>query len=118
MFLPDNIIALNRKLYNELMDLYNKYVDVKVVYEHILLVSQKYIAYSFYYTSGNTRTIHSETQPADRRLIGLFVLKMLDDEFFDKLYDGYSIDRVPAKRNINRNASGRGIINELIVRNY
>ena len=40
------------------------------------------------------------------------------NEFFDKLYGGYSIDRVPAKRNINRDASGRGIINELIVRNY
>jgi DNA adenine methylase len=40
------------------------------------------------------------------------------DEFFDELYRGYRIDRVPAKRNINRNASGRGLINELIVRNY
>ncbi len=40
------------------------------------------------------------------------------DEFFDKLYRGYHIDRVLAKRNINRDASGRGIINELIVRNY
>lgn len=40
------------------------------------------------------------------------------DNFFDKLYTGYKIDRVKAKRNINRNAAGRGIINELIVRNY
>jgi DNA adenine methylase len=40
------------------------------------------------------------------------------DEFFDKLYTGYHIDRVSAKRNINSDASGRGIINELIVRNY
>lgn len=42
----------------------------------------------------------------------------INDNFFDKLYIGYKIDRVKAKRNINRNASGRGIINELIVRNY
>lgn len=42
----------------------------------------------------------------------------VNDEFFDNLYSGYNIDRVQAKRNINRNASGRGIINELIVRNY
>jgi DNA adenine methylase len=42
----------------------------------------------------------------------------INDEFFDKLYSEYNIDRVQAKRNINRNASGRGIINELIVRNY
>jgi DNA adenine methylase len=40
------------------------------------------------------------------------------DEFFDELYTDYRIDRVPAKRNINSNAMGRGIINELIVRNY
>ncbi len=42
----------------------------------------------------------------------------IKDNFFDKLYTGYRIDRVKAKRNINRDASGRGIINELIVRNY
>jgi DNA adenine methylase len=42
----------------------------------------------------------------------------INDNFFDKLYTGYNIDRVKAKRNINRDASGRGIINELIVRNY
>jgi len=42
----------------------------------------------------------------------------ITDEFFDKLYGGYHIDRVSAKRNINRDASGRGSINELIVRNY
>lgn len=41
-----------------------------------------------------------------------------EDDFFDELYSGYSIERVPAKRNINRNADDRGILNELIVRNY
>jgi DNA adenine methylase len=42
----------------------------------------------------------------------------IDDNFFDKLYTGYNINRVKAKRNINRDASGRGIINELIITNY
>lgn len=42
----------------------------------------------------------------------------LEDDFFDKLYHGYNIERVPAKRNINRNAEDRGILNELIIRNY
>lgn len=42
----------------------------------------------------------------------------ITDEFFDKIYKGYQIDRVSAKRNINRDASGRGVISELIVRNY
>ncbi len=41
-----------------------------------------------------------------------------DDEFFDELYNNYVIERIPAKRNINRDASGRGVINELVVRNY
>ncbi|MDP3066837.1 MAG: DNA adenine methylase [Methanobacteriaceae archaeon] len=41
-----------------------------------------------------------------------------DDEFFDKLYQDYHIERVAAKRNINSDKWGRGIINELIVRNY
>jgi len=40
------------------------------------------------------------------------------DDFFDKLYSGYKIERVPAKRNINANPNKRGPINELIVRNY
>lgn len=41
-----------------------------------------------------------------------------DDEFFDELYQDYKIERVAAKRNINSDKWGRGIVNELIVRNY
>ncbi len=41
-----------------------------------------------------------------------------EDEFFDNLYAKYKIDRIQAKRNINRNSSLRGAINELLVRNY
>jgi DNA adenine methylase len=40
------------------------------------------------------------------------------DEFFDTLYKEYVIERIPAKRNINSDASKRGEINELIIRNY
>ncbi len=40
------------------------------------------------------------------------------DEFFDELYQDYNIERVVAKRNINSDKWGRGIINELIIRNY
>jgi len=40
------------------------------------------------------------------------------DEFFDILYKDYYIERIPAKRNINRDASKRGKINELVIRNY
>lgn len=40
------------------------------------------------------------------------------DKFFDELYKDFNLERIPAKRNINRDASRRGKINELIVRNY
>ncbi|OPX59976.1 MAG: DNA adenine methylase [Methanobacterium sp. PtaB.Bin024] len=42
----------------------------------------------------------------------------VNDNFFDELYEGYNIQRVLAKRNINSKTSGRGEIKELIIRNY
>lgn len=42
----------------------------------------------------------------------------ITDNFFDKLYNRYNIERVPAKRHINCDASKRGEINELIITNY
>ncbi len=41
-----------------------------------------------------------------------------DDDFFDELYAKYTIERVPARRMINSDASKRGEINEIIVTNY
>ena len=41
-----------------------------------------------------------------------------DNTFFDDLYAEYNIQRVPAKRLINANASGRGEVNELLITNY
>jgi DNA adenine methylase len=41
-----------------------------------------------------------------------------NDNFFDELYQGYNIERIPAKRNINSKISRRGEIKEIIVRNY
>lgn len=40
------------------------------------------------------------------------------DDFFDKMYQGFNIMRVPAKRIINADASKRGKINELVITNY
>ncbi|WGS65763.1 DNA adenine methylase [Marinitoga aeolica] len=40
------------------------------------------------------------------------------DEFFDKLYHEYIIERVYAKRLINSNSKKRGKITELLIRNY
>jgi DNA adenine methylase len=40
------------------------------------------------------------------------------DSFFDDLYDGYTIERVPAKRMINCNGARRGAVSELIITNY
>lgn len=41
-----------------------------------------------------------------------------NDNFFDEIYNGYNIYRVPAKRMINSDASKRGLINEIVVTNY
>ncbi|MDD4568310.1 Modification methylase DpnIIA [Methanoculleus chikugoensis] len=41
-----------------------------------------------------------------------------DDGFFDDLYAGYRIDRVPARRAINCDGTKRGGVREIIVMNY
>jgi DNA adenine methylase len=40
------------------------------------------------------------------------------DDFFDKIYKGHHIFRVPAKRIINSNAAKRHNVNEIVVTNY
>ena len=41
-----------------------------------------------------------------------------EDDFFDRLYADFFIERVYAKRCINSNASKRGVLTELLIRNY
>jgi DNA adenine methylase len=41
-----------------------------------------------------------------------------EDNFFDKLYKGFNIEEITAKRFINSNAKKRGPITELLIRNY
>jgi DNA adenine methylase len=40
------------------------------------------------------------------------------DDFFDEAYKNYNIIRVPAKRMINSKPGKRGLVNELVIRNY
>ncbi|NLX85719.1 MAG: DNA adenine methylase [Clostridiales bacterium] len=40
------------------------------------------------------------------------------DDYFDKLYEGFNIERIKANRHINCYGNKRGQINELIIRNY
>jgi DNA adenine methylase len=40
------------------------------------------------------------------------------DDFFDNLYSGFNILRLPARRLINSRATARGAINEIVVTNY
>lgn len=44
--------------------------------------------------------------------------KKPDDDFFDSLYDGYVVERVYATRMVNSNASKRGRLTELMIRNH
>lgn len=41
-----------------------------------------------------------------------------EDDFFDRLYQDFFIERVYAKRCINANATKRGTLTELLIRNY
>lgn len=41
-----------------------------------------------------------------------------EDNFFDRLYESYAIDRVWASRSVNSNPSKRGKITEIVVHNY
>jgi DNA adenine methylase len=41
-----------------------------------------------------------------------------DDDFFKQAYNGYRIERLKAKRNINRDPEKRGPISELLILNY
>ncbi len=43
---------------------------------------------------------------------------VMNTDFFDKLYAGYNIKRVLAKRSINSNPHKRGLLNELLITNY
>lgn len=40
------------------------------------------------------------------------------DGFFDDLYEGYNIQRIQARRSINRDGNGRGKIDELLIKNF
>lgn len=41
-----------------------------------------------------------------------------EDDFFEDLYADYDVQRIKAKRKINRNADHRGCITELLIKNY
>lgn len=41
-----------------------------------------------------------------------------NDNFFEEIYNGFNIIRVPARRMINSNPAKRGAINEIVVTNY
>ena len=51
---------------------------------------------------------------------GKFLLSNSDtgDGYFDKLYEGFTIERVQASRNVSCKGNGRGKVNELLIRNY
>ena len=41
-----------------------------------------------------------------------------EDDFFEKIYTGFNINEVLAKRMINADCTGRGVISELLITNY
>ncbi len=59
--------------------------------------------------SGGTRVLLSNSDPKNTNK---------DDNFFDDLYSGYTIERISANRMINSNPESRGPVTELLIRNY
>lgn len=47
-----------------------------------------------------------------------FLMSNSSSDFIIKLYEGYEIQLVKAKRNINSKADGRGRIDEVLIKNY
>jgi DNA adenine methylase len=47
-----------------------------------------------------------------------FVASNADVPLIRDLYQGFIIETVPARRAINRDGSGRGLVNEVLIRNY
>lgn len=41
-----------------------------------------------------------------------------NDNFFEELYAGFNIQRIPARRSVNSKAEKRGTINEILITNY
>ena len=46
------------------------------------------------------------------------LLSNADTEFIRKLYEGYKIETVQARRTINSNAAGRGDVNEVLIKSW
>lgn len=73
-------------------------------------ISQKELAeYIRQLSQRGVRVVASNSDPKNT---------VADDDFFDKLYASMKIMRIPASRMINSNASSRGKINELLIRNH
>lgn len=49
---------------------------------------------------------------------GKFLLSNSDAPLIRELYDGFTVDTVQAKRAVNSDATKRGSVNELLIRNY
>lgn len=133
----ENLLAVSRALKNATL----KVGDFETLYDDLQGFSNSFIYYDPPYrplnqTSSFTAYSNSDFDDKEqKRLAKLF--KKLDklgvkqllsnsdphnvdptDNFFDELYKDYKITRVQAKRMINRDASKRGPINELIITNY
>lgn len=71
--------------------------------------NQKDLANFYREISAKAKVLLSNSDPHNRDK---------NDNFFDELYGGFTIKRVPAKRYVNRDGKNRGPINEILVCNY
>ena len=71
------------------------------------------------FTDKDQQALSKVCRKLDKKQV-LFMLSNSDtgDGFFEQLFQGFSISRIPARRSINADPSKRGFINELLITNY
>lgn len=85
-----------------------------------LTVTANFTAYSkSAFTDKHQEELAGICRKLDKKQVS-FMLSNSDtgDGFFDNLYRGFNIQRIPARRLINADASKRGTINEVVITNY
>jgi DNA adenine methylase len=136
IFDPDNIIAVSSALQNAeivhapYFDCYAAINDKTFVYfdppYRPITQTSRFTAYTgFEFTDKQQLELADFFQKADKEKGARLMLSNSDptsvnpfDTFFEKAYQGYSVNKVSANRAVNCNGAGRGKISELLITNY
>ncbi|WP_413232300.1 DNA adenine methylase [Oceanotoga sp. DSM 15011] len=118
-------VKIINKNYNELIDYVNKNTFIYIDPPYRPLDKRGFNTYNKNIFNDEEQIKLSEYVNKINKLEAKFLLSNSDpknsdknDNFFDKLYCNYNINRIYAKRFINSKSSNRGAITELLIFNY